>query len=265
MINLQKQNELLSNAGRYLLAVLFFFESLNCFIHPWSHGDIVVVGGTAYFYLMILLGSVWFIAMLSFLLNVWIRSSGMIIATVILLLISIKEAPALSSSGMYVSSLLSIAFYLAMAGGVLIVVAKKIANNYWGTATGISQGMIIGGRILVGAFFVIVGILHFTHVKGDAQLISGMPGATFWVVFVGVCWIATALSYWTNILTHLSATLSTVLVLIITFTINIQSFGYGNDLGTIMAIANNIGLIGASMMVASTGTYCSMMVCDKRI
>lgn len=250
-MNLQKQNVLFGNIGRYLLAVLFLAESINCFINPLK-----LVNGSTHFYLSILFCSFWFISALSFIFRIRYCVMGVLVAGVASYNIAANELVGLQSSTTVVQSLLAIAFYLSMGGGALMVASKDVCFKDLAIGAGVARGMSIAGRMLIGAFFVIVGYLHFTNVDYDASLISGMPDAVFWVIFVGICWIATALSFWSNTITHISAILASILVLIISLSINIPALRSGCNMADIMAIANNIGLIGSTMMVASVSGYC---------
>ena len=71
------------------------------------------------------------------------------------------------------------------------------------------------GRIMLGLAYVVYGYLHFAHTAADAAMVpQGVGRPVVWVILIGICWWAVALSFFTNILTRLSGVLASVLGLI---------------------------------------------------
>ena len=63
------------------------------------------------------------------------------------------------------------------------------------------------GRLLFGVSLVVFGVLHLIYGAFIATLIPGcMPGRLFWAYFVGVAFMATALSLFTR--KHVSLTIN---------------------------------------------------------
>lgn len=108
------------------------------------------------------------------------------------------------------------------------------------------------GRISLGLAYLIYGYLHFTNTAADASLVpDGIGSKTFWVIFIGICWWAVALSFFTNVLTRLSGILaSVVLASILCFTI----LPHFNHPGSWLSIGSICSVIGGSLMVSSMGT-----------
>ena len=107
------------------------------------------------------------------------------------------------------------------------------------------------GRIFLGIAYLIYGYLHFSHTHADTNLIpENMGHKTFWVIFVGICWWAAALSFFTNILTKLSGTLAAVLLLLVFFIVVLPHF---SGMASILSTASIFGMIGGSLLVSSKG------------
>lgn len=74
------------------------------------------------------------------------------------------------------------------------------------------------GRIMLGLAYVVYGYLHFAHTAADAAMVpQGVGRPVVWVILIGICWWAVALSFFTNILTRLSGVLASVLLFLVLF------------------------------------------------
>lgn len=74
------------------------------------------------------------------------------------------------------------------------------------------------GRIMLGLAYVVYGYLHFAHTAADAAMVpQGVGRPVVWVILIGICWWAVALSFFTNILTRLSGVLASVLLFLSCF------------------------------------------------
>lgn len=74
------------------------------------------------------------------------------------------------------------------------------------------------GRIMLGLAYVVYGYLHFAHTAADAAMVpQGVGRPVVWVILIGICWWAVALSFFTNILTRLSGVLASVLLFFVCF------------------------------------------------
>ena len=107
------------------------------------------------------------------------------------------------------------------------------------------------GRIFLGIAYLIYGYLHFTHTLADTNLIPGNMGyKTFWVILIGICWWATALSFFTDILTKLSGILASILLLLVFFVAVLPHF---SGMASILSTASIFGMIGGSLLISSKG------------
>ena len=85
--------------------------------------------------------------------------------------------------------------------------------------------------------------------------LPNFPGAKFWVIFTGCCWVAAALAYWFNLLTKLATLGVTILVLVITFMINLRGIDHASAWHDITQLFSNFALIGACFVLASRGYW----------
>ena len=107
------------------------------------------------------------------------------------------------------------------------------------------------GRIMLGLAYVVYGYLHFAHTAADAAMVpQGVGRPMVWVILIGICWWAVALSFFTNILTRLSGVLASVLLFFVLFFVILPDF---HGVNSWLSMASVLGLIGGSLQVAAYG------------
>ena len=107
------------------------------------------------------------------------------------------------------------------------------------------------GRIMLGLAYVVYGYLHFAHTAADAAMVpQGVGRPVVWVILIGICWWAVALSFFTNILTRLSGVLASVLLFFVLFFASLPDF---HGVSSWLSMASVLGLIGGSLQVAAYG------------
>lgn len=107
------------------------------------------------------------------------------------------------------------------------------------------------GRIMLGLAYVVYGYLHFAHTAADAAMVpQGVGRPVVWVILIGICWWAVALSFFTNILTRLSGVLASVLLFFVLFFAILPDFHW---VSSWLSMASVLGLIGGSLQVAAYG------------
>lgn len=107
------------------------------------------------------------------------------------------------------------------------------------------------GRIMLGLAYVVYGYLHFAHTAADAAMVpQGVGRPVVWVILIGICWWAVALSFFTNILTRLSGVLASVLLFFVLFFAILPDF---HVVSSWLSMASVLGLIGGSLQVAAYG------------
>lgn len=248
------QKMILSTAGRILLAVLFTIMAVHYFVMPDKIDTVIAHDFVMPYYMVIITGIVWFLIAASFFMNKAVKLSGTVLIIMVIIILALSTSRGFESKDTFVPTLLAFAFYISFIGGALMVMSNDM-ERHAPMREDVSDTMFIVGRILAGLFFAVAGFLHMINIKYDAAMLNGMPNAEFWVVFVGICWFATALSFWSNLMSRTSALLASLMILIITFMINIHAFGNGGDINSIVQLAKNTGLIGVCLLVASRGKY----------
>ena len=93
------------------------------------------------------------------------------------------------------------------------------------------------GRIMLGLAYVVYGYLHFAHTAADAAMVpQGVGRPVVWVILIGICWWAVALSFFTNIFVLFFAILPDF-----------------HGVSSWLSMASVLGLIGGSLQVAAYG------------
>ena len=248
------QKTVLSTSGRILLAVMITIMAIHYFEMPDKIDAVIAHDFVMPYYMVILTGLLWFLIASSFFINKGVKLSGSALILMIIVILALSTSRGFESKDTFVPTLLAFAFYISFIGGALMVMSNDMELRF-PIHEDVSDTMFIVGRILAGLFFAVAGFLHMINIKDDAAMLNGMPNAEFWVVFVGICWFATALSFWSNLMSRTSALLASLMILIITFMINIHAFGNGGDVNAIVQLAKNAGLIGVCLLVASRGKY----------
>ena len=199
---------------------------------------------------------IWGLTGISFIINILTRLSGSVTATMIMIILGTSTYRGFADGAMFELVALKFAGYFALMGGSLMVASR---GKWWFGGClgheGRSMDLYYAGRILAGTFFFTAGWLHLSHITADSHILAGFPDAVFWVVLTGLCWFACAFSFWLNIMVRLASVGAIVLVVSITFMINLRGFGHGNDWVTISQIFTNISLIASCLMISAHGYF----------
>lgn len=111
--------------------------------------------------------------------------------------------------------------------------------------------VLVLGRIMLGLAYVVYGYLHFAYTTADAALVpQGVGRPVVWVILIGICWWAVALSFFTNILTRLSGLLASVLLIFILFFVVLPDF---HGVSSWLSMASVFAMLGGSLQVAVQG------------
>lgn len=247
-INDNVQMQIFATIGRYLLGIFFLFQSIRYFLEPNTYTYILPTWIPFQYFWVLLFGFIWFLGAISFFINYWTYVTGTIMALFILAIATLDAFIELNNINTVVV-LLKIAAFIALGGGSLMVSTFGKTFDYTP-----NHGLYIWGRILTGVFFITAGIMHLTHISFDATLIPDFPFAKGLVVFTGICWLATALSFWSNIMSRLAAILASVLILIIIFSITLNGFQHMETLSALDTLLQNLALIGCCLLVGAKGT-----------
>jgi uncharacterized membrane protein len=197
MDGLNRLGRILFGVGMVLFGSLYFFH---------ARGDKLAVGPpwpAATGVLAWLIGVGFVVTGLSILSKKWARSAAVLLGIAFLLRVLFIYVPQLFARLHDPGPWTSGGEVLAL-GGVALVLAGELEllnTMSW-------ESLVIVGRSLFAAALVIFGVQHFMYAKFIATLIPvWIPGHLFWAYFVGVAFVATALSIATKIQGRLAAAL----------------------------------------------------------
>lgn len=230
-------------AGRIFLGIFFLMKALQCFLFTPDFWNFVA-------------GIIYGAASIGFLLNYMTRLSAVMVSIVMVLIIIFKAVPGLSDEHSRTMAILTIATNLAVIGGALMVGSfGSWINSISREEMFYSKRFYVGGRVLTAIFFLTVGYLHFANSHQDASMMGNFPGALFWVLFIGVCWFATAVSFWLNIMARTASLLASVVIILICVMITSKGFSAGKMFDTYLALSQNFAIIGSCLLVGYKGYY----------
>ena len=246
--------------GKFLIAIAFIYKAVEFFgCIPSLYGEIPSYFYTPVFWVVIL-ALIWLAAGLSFLFNIGRRLMAIIVTSAIVLILITSTSRGFENVHDINSTLLKFNGWFCFMGGALLL--GSYGNERYYTPDTHEEifikkpGMFTAGRIFVGAFFVIAGILHLCNVNTDAAYcLPGFPAAKFWVIFTGICWISCGIALWFNLLNKLAAWGATILIIIITIMINLRGINSSNAWQDITQVFSNVALIGACFVLASRGYW----------
>ena len=246
--------------GKILIALVFFYKAIEFF---YCINGLDAEAPSYYAtpgYLVVVLALVWLAAGISYLFNIARRLTAFIVTAFIVLILTTSTVRGFEHAQDVVTTLLKFAGWFSLMGCALMLGSygeeKYYDHNTREEIFTKPSSMFTIGRILYGSFFMIAGILHLTHVNTDATyVLQGMPGAQFWVIFTGICWILAAIAFWLNWINKLAALGVIILVIIITFMINLRGINSTNAWQDITQVFTNITLIAGALILASRGDW----------
>lgn len=133
----------------------------------------------------------------------WARAATVLLASAFLLRVLFTFVPRVIEHVRDPGPWTSGAEVMALGAAALVLARELELSNSMSW-----ESLMLAGRFLFAAALVVFGIQHFLYAKFIATLITGwIPGHLFWAYFVGVAFIAAALSLATKIQGRLAATL----------------------------------------------------------
>lgn len=239
---MDNQGKIYFNIGRFLFGFVMLFLAIESFsLCGELEKSIPEYIGFGKFW-VIIMGIVYAIAGISYLSNKGTGIMALIITLMVIIIIFSSTIRGFNSSNQVVGTLLKITSHLVIIAGSLIIASKgeMVRAFNW-------------GRIIFGIFFIVAGILHLTHVTQDSSMLAQYADAKGLVIFTGICWILCGLSIWVNILSRFAALGAIILILLITFMINIK--GGISSWGTMHQLFNNLSAIAVCFLVSTRGTW----------
>jgi uncharacterized membrane protein len=133
----------------------------------------------------------------------WARAATVLLAAVFLLRVLFIFLPGVIENLRNPGPWTSGAEVMALGAAALVLAGELELSNSMSW-----ESLVLVGRFLFAAALVVVGVQHFMYAKFIATLIpTWIPGHLFWSYFVGVAFIAAALSLATKIQGRLAAAL----------------------------------------------------------
>lgn len=133
----------------------------------------------------------------------WARAATVLLATVFLLRVLIVFLSQLFAKIRNPAPWTSGAEVMALGAAALVLAGELELSNSMSW-----ESLVLVGRFLFAAALVVIGVQHFLYAAFIATLIPHwIPGHLFWAYFVGVAFVAAALSLVTKIQGRLAATL----------------------------------------------------------
>jgi uncharacterized membrane protein YphA (DoxX/SURF4 family) len=194
---LSRLGRILSGAAMALFGLLYLFHARAAGPPPgppWT----AETGALAW-----LTGTVFVIAGVCIASGIWGRLAAALLGAAFLLRVVIVYAPRLFAHlhdpGPWTSGF----EILALAAVALVLAGEPDSLNSMSM-----EGLVAAGRVLFAAALVVFGVQHFLYAKFIATLIPAwIPGHLFWAYFVGVAFVAAALSIATRAQGRLAAAL----------------------------------------------------------
>lgn len=132
---------------------------------------------------------------------------------------------------------------LGMCGVALVLTATSSADRR--LPPGLDQflnKLAFPGRFLLAASLVVLGVQHFMYAKPVAAMVPAwLPARLFWAYFVGVAFIAAALSITSKVQGRLAATLLGVMFLLIAILI------HASDVLVALALCGGAWIVAESL------------------
>jgi uncharacterized membrane protein len=194
----------LSRVGRMVFGVAMVLFGLLYFFHargtgpapgpPWT----AETGAWAW-----LIGAGFLVAGVCMVAKKWARAATVLLAAVFLFRVLIVFLPKLFVNLRDPGPWTSGAEVMALGAAALVLAGELELSNSMSW-----ESLVLVGRFLFSAALVVFAVQHFLYAKFIATLIpSWIPGHLFWAYFVGVAFIAAALSLATKIQGRLAASL----------------------------------------------------------
>jgi uncharacterized membrane protein len=146
---------------------------------------------------------------------------------------------------------------LVMCGGSLCV-AVSLAREERDTPTGllasakVREGIVLWGRVCLGAFMILCGIQHFMYVPFVASLVpTWIPGAVFWTYFAAVALIAGGVGLVVPRVTWLAAVLSGAMIFSWVFLVHVPlALRDPRNHGSVAAVFEALAFSGVAFLLA---------------
>lgn len=143
--------------------------------------------------------------------------------------------------------------YLALGIIFAIGLAQIFLRKHWQNARGLEKLILFGPMFYAGPLAAF-GVEHFTQTPIVASLVpSWIPWPLFWAYFIGVCFIAAALSIVSQVQSRLSASLLALTFLIFVLTMDVPGWLHNiHDRFAITLVLRELAFSGGALALATT-------------
>lgn len=163
------------------------------------------------------IGAGFLVAGICIMIRRWARAATVLLAAVFFLRVLVVFVPQLFANLRNPGPWTSGSEVMALGAAALVLAGELELSNSMSW-----ESLVLVGRLLFAAALVVVGVQHFLYAVFIATLIPHwIPGHLFWAYFVGVVFIAAALSLATKIQGRLAASLLGLMFLLWVFILHI--------------------------------------------
>ena len=154
-----------------------------------------------------------------------------------------------------------------LAFGVVFVIGVAVVfwSGDWQRAGGLDK-LVLFGPAFYAAPLAAFGTEHLTLTPLIASLVpKWMPWHMFWAYFVGVCFIAAALSFVTRIKTELAASLVGLTFFLFVILMDVPAWFHRPDRFVLALVLRELSFSGGALALAATWMKPSRNGCEKTL
>ena len=185
------------------------------------------------------------------------RTAALTFGVLAFLSFVLLHLPLAAKDGLWGGSWTSAGKALVMCGGAWCI-AVSLAAAERGTpsrllaSAKVREGLVIWGRLCLGAFMILCGIQHFMYVAFVATLVpTWIPGAVFWTYFAGVALIAGGGGIVVPQVTRPAAVLSGAMIFSWVFLVHVPlALRNPHDPGIVASVFEALAFSGVAFLLA---------------
>jgi uncharacterized membrane protein len=192
-------------------------------------------------------------------LHVRARAAAVTFGVLAFLSFALLHLPLAARDILWVGAWTSAGKALVMCGGALCVaVSLTLTEPERSTPGGllasarVREGLVIWGRVCLGAFMILCGIQHFLFVQFVTSLVPAwIPGAVFWTSFAGVALIAGGAGIVVPFVTRLAALLSGAMIFSWVFLVHVPlAMNDPHNPGIVASVFEVLAFSGVAFLLA---------------
>jgi len=186
------------------------------------------------------------------------RAAAVAFAVLAFLSFLLLHLPLAAQDGLLGGAWTSAGKALVMCGGALCVAlsldqtGRDSSSRLFASAS-VREGLIMWGRLCLGAFMILCGIQHFIFVDFVVSLVPAWipPGAVFWTYFAGVALISGGAGILVPRVTRLAAVLSGAMIFSWVFLVHVPLVWRDpHNAGNVAAVFEALAFSGVAFLLA---------------